>query len=333
MHRIDTPTAQKDKFGVGKNGFTRGNPQTGTPSTDLDDDYFDSLQEEIAGVIEAAAISLDKADRGQLLKAMKKLFQSGDETLTALASLATGENKLPYFTGNKTAGQTELTQVGRDLIGKASTDAVLEYLGLRETINQAAGALQKAQNGADIPNKSKFIDNTGLRDTVNKANNAVPTSRRINNKALSSDISLTASDVSAFALGRTGAAASNDKAVPWNAPSGIYLANIGGASCMILHFNMGTGSCPSVQFKINCKNGGVAYRSARDGYGFESDWVELMPATKTVQDIRLSTREQVKVWNGPGYGDQPPYVITGVLNSNRDEFTDTGISSSIAKTH
>lgn len=29
MHRIDTPTAQTDKFGAGKNGFTRGNPQTG----------------------------------------------------------------------------------------------------------------------------------------------------------------------------------------------------------------------------------------------------------------------------------------------------------------
>ncbi len=26
MHRIDTKTAQKDKFGAGKNGFTRGNP-------------------------------------------------------------------------------------------------------------------------------------------------------------------------------------------------------------------------------------------------------------------------------------------------------------------
>lgn len=27
MHRIDTKTAQKDKFGAGKNGFTRGNPR------------------------------------------------------------------------------------------------------------------------------------------------------------------------------------------------------------------------------------------------------------------------------------------------------------------
>ncbi|EKQ2696034.1 phage tail protein, partial [Salmonella enterica] len=29
MHRIDTPTAQKDKFGHGKNGFTNGDPATG----------------------------------------------------------------------------------------------------------------------------------------------------------------------------------------------------------------------------------------------------------------------------------------------------------------
>ncbi len=30
MHRIDTSTAQKDKFGQGKNGFTNGDPTTGT---------------------------------------------------------------------------------------------------------------------------------------------------------------------------------------------------------------------------------------------------------------------------------------------------------------
>lgn len=57
MHRIDTKTAQKDKFGAGKNGFTRGNPQTGTPATDLDDDYFDMLQEELCSVVEASGAS------------------------------------------------------------------------------------------------------------------------------------------------------------------------------------------------------------------------------------------------------------------------------------
>ncbi|HDR2714829.1 hypothetical protein RZQ64_23350 [Enterobacter asburiae] len=76
MHRIDTSTAQKDKFGAGKNGFTRGNPQTGTPATDLDDDYFDMLQEELAGVVEATGIVLDKTKHNQLLTALKALFLS-----------------------------------------------------------------------------------------------------------------------------------------------------------------------------------------------------------------------------------------------------------------
>ncbi|WP_234096214.1 phage tail protein [Citrobacter portucalensis] len=76
MHRIDTPTAQKDKFGAGKNGFTRGNPQTGTPATDLDDDYFDMLQEELAGVVEATGVSLVKSKHNQLLTALKALLLS-----------------------------------------------------------------------------------------------------------------------------------------------------------------------------------------------------------------------------------------------------------------
>ncbi|EKW0743683.1 RNA polymerase beta [Citrobacter freundii] len=76
MHRIDTPTAQKDKFGAGKNGFTAGNPQTGTQATDLDNDYFDMLQEELAGVVEATGVNLDKSKHNQLLTALKALLLS-----------------------------------------------------------------------------------------------------------------------------------------------------------------------------------------------------------------------------------------------------------------
>lgn len=76
MHRIDTKTAQKDKFGAGKNGFTRGNSQTGTPATDLDDDYFDMLQEELCSVVEASGASLEKARHDQLLTALRALLLS-----------------------------------------------------------------------------------------------------------------------------------------------------------------------------------------------------------------------------------------------------------------
>lgn len=118
MHRIDTKTAQKDKFGAGKNGFTRGNPQTGTPATDLDDDYFDMLQEELCSVVEASGASLEKGRHDQLLTALRALLLSrknpfgdikSDGTVqTALENLGlgeaakrnvgTGENQIPDMT-------------------------------------------------------------------------------------------------------------------------------------------------------------------------------------------------------------------------------------------
>ncbi len=101
MHRIDTKTAQKDKFGAGKNGFTRGNPQTGTPATDLDDDYFDMLQEELCSVVEASGASLEKGRHDQLLTALRVLLLSrknpfgdikSDGTVkTALQNLGLGD--------------------------------------------------------------------------------------------------------------------------------------------------------------------------------------------------------------------------------------------------
>ncbi|EIX0016974.1 hypothetical protein MGZ19_003593, partial [Escherichia coli] len=57
-------------------------------------------------------------------------FQPLDPTLTALAALVGVANKLPYFNGGDTAALTDLTQVGRDIIGKTDIAAVLQYLGL-----------------------------------------------------------------------------------------------------------------------------------------------------------------------------------------------------------
>lgn len=93
MHRIDTSTAQKDKFGAGKNGFTGGNPQTGELPTALDQNFFDSVQEEICGVIEGGGIVLNKADRGQMIKALKALFPT--TTLFASQLAVPGYQKLP----------------------------------------------------------------------------------------------------------------------------------------------------------------------------------------------------------------------------------------------
>lgn len=75
MHRIDTATAQQDKFGQGKNGFTNGDPATGRRATDLNSDMWDAVQEEICGVIESAGIQLAKTQHNQLYLAIKSIIK------------------------------------------------------------------------------------------------------------------------------------------------------------------------------------------------------------------------------------------------------------------
>ncbi|HGX2071953.1 TPA: phage tail protein [Escherichia coli] len=69
--------------------------------------------------------------------------QPKDATLTALAGLATAADKFPYFTGNDVASLATLTKVGRDILAKSTVAAVIEYLGLQETVNRAGNAVQK----------------------------------------------------------------------------------------------------------------------------------------------------------------------------------------------
>ena len=164
MHRIDTPTAQKDKFGAGKNGFTRGNPQTGVPATDLDDDYFDAIQEELAGLVEAGNLTLDKADRGQVLKALKLLFAANTDSMGALASLVGAANKLPYFTGPKAAALADLTAFAREILAQTDAAGVLLKLGLGDAVN----ALIKTNNLSDLPDKALSRTNLGVPKGVDK---------------------------------------------------------------------------------------------------------------------------------------------------------------------
>ncbi|EKQ2541214.1 phage tail protein, partial [Shigella sonnei] len=352
--------------------------------------------------------------------------QPKDATLTALAGLATAADRFPYFTGNDVASLATLTKVGRDILAKSTVAAVIEYLGLQETVNQASGALQKNQNGADIPGKDTFTKNIGACRAYSSwlniggdsqvwttaqfiswlesqgafnhpywmckgswayANNKVITDTgcgniclagavvevigtrgamtiRVTTPSTSSGGGITNAQFTyinhgdayapgwrrdyntknqqpAFALGQTGSTVGNDKAVGWNWNSGVYNANIGGASTLILHFNMNTGSCPAVQFRVNYRNGGIFYRSARDGYGFEADWSEFYTTTRKpsagdvgaytqaecnsrfITGIRLGGLLSVQTWNGPGWSDRSGYVVTGSVNSNRDELIDT----------
>ncbi|MDM1591714.1 gp53-like domain-containing protein [Escherichia coli] len=120
-----------------------------------------------------------------------------DATLTALAGLATGANKLPYFTGTDTVSQTDLTSVGRDILAKTSTLAVIQYLGLRElgTSGEKLPLLSTANTWSARQTFSAGITGTltGNADTATK----LKTARKINGVAFdgSADITLTPEDL------------------------------------------------------------------------------------------------------------------------------------------
>ncbi|WP_097464181.1 phage tail protein [Escherichia coli] len=333
-----------------------------------------------------------------------------DATLTALAGLATGANKLPYFTGTDTVSQTDLTSVGRDILAKTSVLAVIQYLGLRElgtsgekipllsTANKWSarqtfnGGITGALTGnADTATKLKtainingvrfdgsadinintlvsrgrvtaleanaqgtsgiqlyeaynngypspygnvlhlkgataagegelFIGWSGTsgdhapvhirsrRDTdsanwsewaqVYTSKDSIPgvnakgdqdtsgnaatatklqTACTINGVSFdgSTDITLTAAHVAAFARRATDTYADADGGVPWNAESGAYNVIRSADSYILVNFYTGVGSCPTLQMKAHYRNGGLFYRSSRDGYGFEEDWAEV----------------------------------------------------------
>ncbi|EZE16559.1 tail protein, partial [Escherichia coli O123:H11 str. 2009C-3307] len=333
-----------------------------------------------------------------------------DATLTALAGLATGANKLPYFTGTDTVSQTDLTSVGRDILAKTSVLAVIQYLGLRElgtsgekipllsTANKWSarqtfnGGITGALTGnADTATKLKtainingvrfdgsadinintlvsrgrvtaleanaqgtsgiqlyeaynngypspygnvlhlkgataagegelFIGWSGTsgdhapvhirsrRDTdsanwsewaqVYTSKDSIPgvnakgdqdtsgnaatatklqTACTINGVSFdgSTDITLTAAHVAAFARRATDTYADADGGVPWYAESGAYNVIRSADSYILVNFYTGVGSCPTLQMKAHYRNGGLFYRSSRDGYGFEEDWAEV----------------------------------------------------------
>ncbi|HAY0495471.1 TPA: phage tail protein [Escherichia coli] len=117
MHRIDTLTAVKDKFGPGKNGFTDGNLRTGRLATWLNSAMWDAIQEEICGVIEKAGIELNKEEHDQLYKAILLLVGGAinEEALLIKNNLSDVEDK----------------------------DETVENLGLKPTVDKAKNAVQR----------------------------------------------------------------------------------------------------------------------------------------------------------------------------------------------
>ncbi|EGF9896607.1 phage tail protein [Salmonella enterica] len=240
-----------------------------------------------------------------------------DATLTALAGLATGANKLPYFTGTDTVSQTDLTSVGRDILAKTSVLAVIQYLGLGETINLAR--------------------------------NAVPATRRINSKPLTGDITLWASDVGALPIagGRLNGAlgigadnalggnsivlGDNDTGIKQN---GDGVLDIYANSAHVLRFiSILVESMVSLKVngnavatgEVQAGNGSSRMTNNGDIFGsvWGNSWLSLWINNNFVADVQLGAGTSVTTWNNAGsWPNTPGYVVTSVWKDNQGENID-----------
>ncbi len=136
--------------------FTEGG--NGIPPTYPGPDWFNIIQSELLEILRQANIKPDKNTTDQIMTALKKLFLTNSGSAGAIAGLTGENNTFPYFTGEDTMALTPLSAFVRGILGKTTA--------------------------------SEIIDALSLRDTVNKANNAVPNTRRVNGMALSSDITI-----------------------------------------------------------------------------------------------------------------------------------------------
>ncbi|EIF3751809.1 hypothetical protein LEZ33_004718, partial [Salmonella enterica subsp. enterica serovar Ouakam] len=164
MHRIDTPTAQKDKFGQGKNGFTNGDPATGRRATDLNSDMWDAVQEEVCTVIEAAGIPLSKGEHTQLHAAIGRLID--EQVKTRLEKNQNGADipNKPLFLQNVGLVDVLFKGDGRFLAGTFVSDAIdRTSIGARA----ATGCqFMRAHQAPDAPDQVSFWQIITLSEVV-----------------------------------------------------------------------------------------------------------------------------------------------------------------------
>ncbi|HIC1175201.1 TPA: prophage tail fiber N-terminal domain-containing protein [Escherichia coli] len=173
-------------------------------------------------------------------------------------------------TGGTVSGPLSVTGgLTGSLNGNASTATKLQ------TARSIGGVVFDGSANINLPG----VNTTGNQNTTGNAATAtkLQTARKISGVPFdgSTDITLTAAHVAAFARRATDTYADADGGVPWNAESGAYKVTRSGDSYILVNFYTGVGSCRTLQMKAHYRNGGLFYRSSRDGYGFEEGWAEV----------------------------------------------------------
>ncbi|HAW2549763.1 TPA: phage tail protein [Escherichia coli] len=165
--------------------FTEGDGQKGISW--IGQDWLNILQAELLNILAEANIQPDKAQLNQLTLSIKAIIAanafSRKNNLKEIADagaeaqrLARGYLGLGTLATKNSLGPGDVNALAKDqnladLENKGTARNNLDVYSKSEGDNRY---LRREQHGADIQDKGAFIDNVGLRETVNKAANALP---------------------------------------------------------------------------------------------------------------------------------------------------------------
>ncbi|EPS4815589.1 gp53-like domain-containing protein, partial [Escherichia coli] len=172
--------------------FTEGG--NGIPPTYPGPDWFNIIQSELLKILEEAGITPDKADTGQIMAALKKLFITNSGSAGAIAGLTGENNTFPYFTGEDTMALTPLSAFVRSILGKNTAGEIIDALSLRDTVDKASSAVPNTRrvNGMTLSSDITINNIGGNAGTATR----LQTARRINNVPFdgTSDITISSTD-------------------------------------------------------------------------------------------------------------------------------------------
>ncbi|EFM1896945.1 hypothetical protein HCQ26_004310 [Escherichia coli] len=231
-----------------------------------------------AGASETAAASSASSAASSASSASASKDEAVRQASEAKVSATTASTKATEAAGSATAAAqskstSESAATRAETAAKRAED-IASAVALEDASTTRKGMVQLS-SATDSDSESLAATPKAVKAVNDNANSRVPSERKVNGKALKSDIRLSAADVSAFALGSSGVHAESEGGVPWNAKSGAYNVTRTGSSYILVNFYTGVGSCRTLQMKAHYRNGGLFYRSSRDGYGFEEDWAEV----------------------------------------------------------
>lgn len=167
MRRINTLNKDTDAFGAGKHGWKNGVPGTANRPTEGQAEWFNAIQEEIAGVIEGAGAALDAGSNAQLVAAIRLLAGPANNSLPTVI-IADGTDKRAEFVAANAKGRP-VQIFGACLVGVAVTITVPIIDTTRQIFDLAAKVT--IDNGQSVRPEWFGIGNVGALDA---AVNALP---------------------------------------------------------------------------------------------------------------------------------------------------------------